>query len=429
MRVETLAVGTELLLGQIVNGNAATIGGRLAEAGLDHFRQTVVGDNVERIAEAIRLATARSDALIITGGIGPTLDDLTRDAMCAAAGVEMLFSDDYAEQLRQRWEARGRVMPESNLRQAHYPAGAEMIPNAKGTAPGLKMMIDGCWVFAVPGVPQEMVTLVDEVIVPFLRAEAGDSGVVVSRLLRSWGESESKVGEMLADLYDDHTNPTVAFLASSGEIKVRLTAKAGSATEAEELIAPLEAEVRSRLGRRIFGADGDVIETVLFRLLGERGWTIGTAESATGGLIAGRLTAIAGSSAHFVGGVVAYTAGLKQRLLDVPAGVIEEHGLVSEEVAIAMADGGATRLGADVVIAVTGSAGPDALEQKPGTMVIAVRTPEETVARTVYMPGDRERVRVYTSTAALHIARLAVLGAAGEADISHWVRRGASSRK
>jgi len=429
MIVETLAVGTELLLGQIVNGNAAAIGSRLADAGLDHYHQSVVGDNIDRIAEAITSAADRSGALIITGGIGPTLDDLTRDAMCQAAGAEMLFDDGYATRLREYWESRGRSMPESNLRQAHYPAGAEMIPNPKGTAPGLKMDINGCLVFAVPGVPAEMIAMVDDVIVPFLRSLVGEGGVMVSRLLRSWGESESKVSELLSDLYDDHTNPTLAFLASSAEIKVRITAKAENAESAAALIAPMEDEVRRRLGSRVFGADDDTIEAVLFRLLGERDWTIGTAESATGGLVAGRITAVPGSSAHFVGGIVAYSAEAKQRTLDVPAKLIEEHGLVSESVAIAMAEGGAARLGADVVVAVTGSAGPDALEQKPGTMVIAVRTPEETVARTLYMPGDRERVRTYTTTAALHITRLALMSAAKEADISHWVRRDAASRK
>lgn len=428
MIVETLAVGTELLLGQIVNRNAASIGLRLAENGLDHYHQAVVGDNVERIAEAIRRAASRSNALIITGGIGPTQDDLTRDALCAAAGVGMTFDRDYADRLRDYWESRGRTMPESNLRQAECPEGADMMPNPKGTAPGLRMRIDGCWVFAVPGVPAEMTTMVDDHVIPFLREEAGESGVVVSRLLRSWGESESRVSDLLADLYDDTTNPTIAFLASAGEIKVRITAKAATEEAAAALIEPVEAEVRRRIGRRIFGADDETVETVLFSLLEERGWTIGTAESATGGLVAARITAVPGSSAHFVGGVVAYSAEVKQTALDVPADVIAEHGLVSEAVAVAMADGGAKRLDADVVIAVTGSAGPDPLEARPGTMVIAVHTPEATVARTLYLPGDRERVRAYAATAGLHLTRLALLGLTEETDIGHWGRRNPGAR-
>jgi nicotinamide-nucleotide amidase len=410
MIVETLAVGTELLLGQIVNTNASVIGGRLADAGLDHYFQGVVGDNVDRISSAIRVAAARADALIITGGIGPTQDDLTREALCAAAGVEMAFSDAYAERLRRWWERRSQEMPESNLRQAQHPEGAELIINHKGTAPALRMKIGACWVFAVPGVPAEMIDLLDGDILPFLRSEVGDQGVVVSRLVRTWGESESRVGEMMADLFASSTNPTLAFLASSGEIKIRLTAKAPDRDAALALIAPVEAEVRRRMGPLVFGSDEETIEQALFDLLGGRDWKIATAESATGGMIAGRITAVAGASNHFVGGVVAYATSLKRSILGVSEELIAEHGVVSEPVALAMAEGAAVRLSADVVIAVTGSAGPDPQERDVGTMVIAVRTPEAAQTRTLHMPGDRERVRVYTSTAALHLARLAVAG-------------------
>ncbi len=410
MIVETLAVGTELLLGQIVNSNAATIGARLADAGLDHYHQAVVGDNVDRIAAAIGLAVRRSDALIITGGIGPTQDDLTREAMCAAAGVEMAYDDEYADRLRRWWERRGREMPESNLRQAQHPEGSHLLINRKGTAPGLRLQIGDAWVFAVPGVPAEMLTLLDEDVIPFLRTAAGAAGVVVSRLIRTWGESESRVGELMADLFDAGANPTLAFLASSGEIKVRITAKAENVGKAEALIAPVEAEVRRRMGRLVFGADDETLEQVLFAELAARGWSIGTAESATGGMVAERITAVPGASGHFVGSIVAYSPDLKVELLDVAEELIETNGVVSEPVAVAMAEGAAARLGADVVIAVTGSAGPDPLERSIGTMVVAVRTPEHAGARSLHMPGDRERVRVYTTTAALHLARLAVAG-------------------
>jgi nicotinamide-nucleotide amidase len=410
MIVETLAVGTELLLGQIVNSNAAAIGARLADAGFDHYHQAVVGDNVDRIAAAIELATSRTDALIITGGIGPTQDDLTREAMCAATGVPMEFDEEYAARLRRWWERRGRQMPESNLRQAQHPEGATLLINRKGTAPGLRLRIGSAWVFAVPGVPAEMLPLLDEEIIPFLRTEAGETGVVVSRLIRTWGESESRVGELMADLYETARNPTLAFLASSGEIKVRVTAKAGDAAAAEALIAPIEAEVRRRMGSLVFGVDDETVELVVFSELARRGWTIATAESATGGMIAERITAVPGASDHFVGAVVAYAPAVKESVLGVPHDLIEEHGVVSEPVALAMAEGAATGLGADVVIAVTGSAGPDPLERGVGTMIVAVRTPEDVRTRTLRMPGDRERVRVYTTTAALHLTRLAVAG-------------------
>jgi nicotinamide-nucleotide amidase len=412
VNVEMLAVGTELLLGQIVNGNGAEIGRRLADAGLAHYRQTVVGDNVDRIVEAIRTAAGRADALIITGGLGPTQDDLTRDALAAAAGVEMRFSDEFADHLRGWWERRGRTMPETNLRQAEYPDGAEMIPNGKGTAPGLQLRIGSCWVFAVPGVPQEMLPMLEDHIIPFLVAAAGgDTGVIVSRLLRTWGESESRIAELVGDLYDAGTNPTLAYLASGGEIKLRLTARGATRTAAGALIAPVEAEIRSRLGSLVFGADEETIERMLLAALGERGWKIAAAESATGGLVTAALTSVPGSSAVVLGGVVAYSPEAKVAMLGVPRATIDEFGLVSEETALAMAHGAAERFGAEVAVATTGSAGPEALEQPAGTMVVAVRTPEGARAHLLRLPGDRERVRAYTTTSALHHVRLAITGA------------------
>jgi nicotinamide-nucleotide amidase len=417
MIVEVLAVGTELLLGQIVNRNAADIGTRLADAGLDHYHQAVVGDNRVRMVEAIGLACSRADALIITGGIGPTKDDVTREALADAAGVPLLFDDAFAEWLRRYWEARGREMPDSNLRQAQYPDGAELIANLKGTAPGMRIEIDGTWIFALPGVPAEMIPMLEGDVLPFLQRHAGgDDAVVVSRLLRTWGESESRIGELLDDLFEESQNPTIAFLASAGEIKVRLTAKAESEAAARALIAPVEETVRERLGSRVFGADDDMIEVVLLRMLEERGWSLATAESATGGLIASRITSIPGASRVFRGGVVAYDTEVKRNQLGVPATTIDQHGVVSEPVAIAMANGVAVALRADVAVSVTGSAGPDPQDQPVGTVVVAVRTPDDVRAQTLRMPGDRERVRTYTTTAALHLTRLALEGAS-------WGRR------
>jgi len=411
MNVEVLAVGTELLLGQIVNGNAADLGGRLAAAGLDHYRQGVVGDNIVRITAAITEAVGRADALIITGGIGPTQDDLTREAICAAAAVPMEFAEDYADHLRRWWQARGREMPATNLRQAEHPRGAELIPTAKGTAPGLRLRVGQCWVFALPGVPQEMLPMVDEHVIPFLLGQAGvEGGVLVSQMLRTWGESESRIAEIVGDLYDTNTNPTLAFLASGGEIKLRLTARAATPAAAADLIAPVEAEIRRRLGRLVFATGADTIERIVLRLCAERGWTLATAESATGGLVSAALTSVPGSSEVVRGGIVAYHPELKTRLLGVDPAILDGFGLVSAETALAMAAGARRALGADVAVAVTGSAGPDALEQPVGTMVIAVETPEGSRARVSRSPGDRERVRVYTTTAALHLLRLGLTG-------------------
>jgi nicotinamide-nucleotide amidase len=411
MKVEVLAVGTELLLGQIVNGNAAEIGRRLAEAGLDHYRQVVVGDNLGRIVGALEQAVERADAVIVTGGLGPTQDDLTREAICAAAGLDMAYSEEFAAHLRRLWALRrGREMPVSNLRQAEYPAGAELLPNARGTAPGLRLKVRDTWVIALPGVPQEMLPMLDEQVVPFLVAESGGGGVLVSRLIRCWGESESGIAERLADLYESSMNPTLAFLASAAEIKVRLTARAASAEEAAALLDPVEAEVRRRLGRWVFAVGEETIEQIVLRLCREKGWTLGTAESATGGLVAERLTSVPGASEVFVGAVVAYSKALKTALLGVGPDVLEEQGVVSEAVALAMAEGGAARLRADVVVAVTGSAGPDPGGAPVGTMVVAVRTPEGSWARILHMPPNRERARSLTSTAALQAIRRAVAG-------------------
>lgn len=409
MIVEVIAVGTELLLGQITNRNAAFIGEKLADFGFDAHFQVVVGDNQDRMVDAISTALGRADALIITGGIGPTQDDVTREAIAAATNRAMRFNEEFAESLRKFWESRGRSMPESNLRQAEYPEDAQQIPNPKGTAPGLALQHGGCWIFALPGVPAEMQYLLTEEVLPRLQEAAGSDGVLMSRLLRSWGRSESQVAEMLDDLFQESSNPSVAFLASSGEIKVRLTAKADTLEGAEALIGPYERIVRERLGASIFGADDATIEQVVLDALVDRGWTFGTAESATAGMIAARIASVPGASKVFRGGAVVYATDLKQSLLDVPEEVLAE-GVVSEATALFMAEGAAERLGADVVVAVTGSAGPDPQEQEVGTMVIAVHTPDGSGSRVLRLPGDRERIRTYATTAALHLVRLAVVG-------------------
>lgn len=409
MIVESLAVGTELLLGQIINTNAADIARRLADSGITHVRQSVIGDNAERMDEAIAAAVSRCDALIITGGIGPTQDDVTRDSVAAVAGVPLVFDEEYADTMRELAVQRGREFSESNLKQAFRPDGSVVVPNHKGSAPGFRADIRGCWVFCLPGVPEEMRTMLDDSVMPFLRAHSGTSaGVVESRLLRSWGMAEAKVSEILDDIFRESENPTMAFLASSGEIKIRLTALAETKTEADTLIAPVEAEVRKRMGDFIFGADDETIEQVIHDQLLDRGWHVGSAESATGGLIARRLTTIGGTSATFRGSVIPYATDLKTSLLDVDPEIIEEFGVVSEETAAAMARGARDRLDVEVAVAVTGSAGPEAMEKPVGTMIVAVATPTVEIVKTFMMPGDRERVRAYTATAALHLVRTAL---------------------
>lgn len=405
MIVEVIAVGTELLLGQIINSNPATIGAALAERGFDAHYQQVVGDNIERIAATIRAALDRADAVIITGGIGPTQDDITREAVSAATGLELVFSEEYAEELRERWASRGRVMPESNLRQAYHPDGAELLPNPRGTAPGLAVEYEGKLIFCVPGVPAEMEHLVFEEVLPRLSAVSGDSEVIVSRLIRTWGRAESDVAEALDDLYEA-SNPSIAFLASASEIKIRITAKAADDAGAQALIEPVDREVRARLGDTVFGTDDETIEMILLRMLGDLGYMIGTAESMTGGMVAARLSQLPGSSAVFKGGIVAYDSELKERLL----GVSDVSTVVDEETAIEMAAGAREILGVDVAVAVTGSAGPDPMEKPAGTIVIGVATPDDVRAKEMRYPGDRERVRVFGTTAALQLTRLGLIG-------------------
>lgn len=404
--VEVVAVGTELLLGQIVNSNAAHIGSTLADHGLDSHFQQVVGDNLARVAASISMAIDRSDAVIITGGIGPTQDDLTREALCAATGLEMGFSEEYATHLRQWWDRRGRVMPESNLRQAQHPEGATLLMNPKGTAPGLELDHEGTLIFCIPGVPEEMEHLLAAEVMPRILERSGGPAVVRSRLVRTWGQSESMVGEVLDDLYLGSTNPSIAFLASAGEIKVRVTAKAEDHESAMALIAPVEKEVRARLAPWVFGSDDETVHSLIMKLLYERKWSIGTAESMTGGHVVAALTSVPGASAHVRGGLVAYDSELKAKLL----GVSDISRVVDEETAIEMAIGGQSLLGADVVVAVTGSAGPEPLEKPVGTVIVAVATPDDAHSRELIMPGDRERIRAYGTTTALHMTRLALSG-------------------
>lgn len=404
--VEVIAVGTELLLGQIVNTNALFIGAALADHGLDAHFQQVVGDNLDRVSTAIRTAVDRSDAVIITGGIGPTRDDLTREALCEATGREMVFNEDYALELRAMFEVRGREMPESNLRQAEHPEGSELMSNPKGSAPGIALEHEGSVVFCVPGVPREMQHMMTEEVVPRIAARSDGPSVVKSRLLRTWGQSESMIAEILDDLYVASTNPSVAFLASAGEIKIRITAKAESQEKATDLIEPVEAEVKTRLAPWYFGTDDETVHRLIFRHLGDKGWTIGTAESMTGGLVSASLTAEPGASKYVMGGVVAYDEELKRRFL----GVSDVDAVVNEETALEMALGGRKLLETDVVVAVTGSAGPEPMEKPVGTVIIAVATPEDARARELHLPGDRERIREYGTTSALHVARLGISG-------------------
>jgi competence/damage-inducible protein CinA-like protein len=405
VRAEVVGVGTELLLGQIANTNAQWISERLAEIGLDVLFHDVVGDNHQRIVEVLRLAAGRSEAVIVTGGLGPTQDDITREAVAEVASAPLVRRSELEDWLRGRFERMGRRMPESNLRQADVPEGAEVIENERGSAPGLVVRASGATIYALPGVPAEMRQMMRSAVLPRLAAESGPAGIA-SRQIRSVGMAESRIAELLDDLFHGSTNPTVAYLAGGGEVRVRLTAKAATLGEADALIAPVAEEVRVRLGDVVYSIGDEELEHVVARDLEAAGKTVACAESVTGGGVAKRLTAAPGASAYFRGAAVVYTAEAKERVLGVSHETIERQGIVSEACAREMAAGARRVFDADVAVSLTGSAGPEPHDgARPGTVWMALDAVDVAHARELRMPGDRATVLRWSEQAALDLLR------------------------
>ena len=406
MKCNVVAVGTELLLGQIVDTNSSYIGEQLAATGIASHLQLKVGDNLDRVIEAINIALADADAVILCGGLGPTHDDLTRDALAAVMGVELEHDDEVASVIRDLFARRNRTMAQNNLRQALVPRGATVIPQTRGTAPGLICPVGNKVMYAVPGVPHEMYDMLARAVLPDLLARSGSSSVIASRVLRTWGESESGLNEKLDPIIDELEalgNPTLAFLASGWEgIKVRLTAKAASAVAAEELLAIWETRVRDIVGDIVFGVDAETMESVVLSMLEERQWTFAVAESVSGGLVGGRITAVPGASRTFRGGIVSYASDVKFEVLDVDVGPV-----VSERAAAQMAIGAQELLGADVALSLTGVAGPDEQDGQPvGTLCIGVAFPDgETVTTTLMLPGQRDQMRQMSVISSLSFLR------------------------
>ena len=408
-------MGTELLLGQIADTNSAWLGEHLAAAGIaSHFHQAV-GDNHDRIVLAFRTALARSDGVIVCGGLGPTQDDITRDAIAEVMNVPLRRDDSVVELVRRMFSARGRQMSESNLRQADVPDGATIIPQTKGTAPGLICPVGHKVLYAVPGVPYEMAEMFDRGILPDLRrrmaANGEETGVIASRVIRTWGMSESGLGEALQGRIDEldassgDSTATIAFLASGIEgIKVRVTVRGTDAAAAASLLDDEEQKIRQILaeaaGDVVFGVDDEAIEDAVALALG--GLTLGLAESLTGGLVASRLVNVVGASSWFRGAVVSYASEVKYNILGVPEGPV-----VSPEAARAMAEGARRVLGADVGLAITGVAGPDSQDgQPPGTVYVGLALPgQPTEAAALSVPGDRDRIRQYATISALDLLR------------------------
>ncbi len=409
LRCDVLAVGTELLLGQIIDSNSAWIGGELAANGIDSLVQVKVGDNVGRIETQLRRLLESADAVIMCGGLGPTHDDLTRDAIAAVMGVDLVTDDGIAEVIREMFAARGRRMAENNLRQAQVPVGATIIPQTRGTAPGLicPVTVNGVdkVVYAVPGVPHEMYDMVHRAILPDLRRRSGDDSVIASRVLRTWGESESGLNERLDHVIEQlegPDTPTLAFLASGWEgLKVRLTHKAPTLDECTAQLDRWEQVVRAELGDLVFGTDDDTMESVVLDLCRRRGLTLATAESVTGGLVGARLTAIPGASDVFRGAIVSYATEVKQTLLGVAEGPV-----VSEAAARQMAHGVREQLGADIGLSLTGVAGPDEQDGQPvGTLYMGMVGPGFDEVRHARLPGQREQMRQFSVITALGLLR------------------------
>jgi nicotinamide-nucleotide amidase len=406
MRCDVVAIGTELLLGQIVDTNSSWLGEQLSAAGIDSCLQVKVGDNLNRMVKAIRQTLEDADAVIICGGLGPTHDDITREAIAEIMGVELEFNDEVGMVISEMFASRNRRMPEINMRQAMVPKGANIIEQRRGTAPGLICPVGNKVIYAVPGVPYELYEMFERAILPDLLVRSGSVSVISSRVLRTWGETESGLNERLFGVIEELEsvgNPTLAFLASGWEgIKVRLTAKAATRPEVVSILDEWEQKVRAVIGDIVFGVDDDTMESVVLQMLRERGLTLGLAESVTGGLVTGRLTGIAGASSVLRGGVVSYASEVKFDVLGVSKGPV-----VSPEAAVEMAIGAKRVLRADVGLSLTGVAGPEEQDgHRPGTLCIGVALPDGTTASSVVqLPGMRDQMRQLSVISALDFLR------------------------
>lgn len=411
MNAELVFVGTELLLGDILNTNAQFLSRELSLLGVDVYRQTTVGDNLERVKNAIREALSRSDIVITTGGLGPTEDDLTKEAVAEALGLPMELHANVLESLRCFFAERRHPMTKNNEKQAWFPKGSELLKNPRGTAPGCYIHHKEKHLFVLPGPPWEMEPMFRDEVRPILNRILPRAAVIVSRTLKMVGIGESVMEEKVKDLLAS-ANPTVAPYAKYGEVTLRLTAKCGTMAEAERLIASLEKTIRERIGETyIYGADEDTLESVVGELLRRRGWRLATAESCTGGLLADQITNVAGSSDYFDGGFITYSNAAKSDLLGVDPVLIANKGAVSPEVAAAMAEGARRVRKADVGVGITGIAGPGGgTAQKPvGLVYMAVALPNGTFVEEHRLTGERAGIKRRSAKLALNLLRRKLL--------------------
>ena len=404
-KAEILCVGTELLLGDIVNTNARELSAALRGLGIGVYWQSVVGDNPDRLRQAVKVARDRANLIITTGGLGPTYDDLTKDVVCEVFGVPLVMHEEEAEKIRAFFAQKGREMPENNLRQAMLPEGCTVFSNFNGTAPGFAFVADGTTVIQLPGPPREMRLMLETGVIPYLRGSTDE--ILVSKDIRIFGLGESSVEARLHDYMESLVNPTLAPYAGTAEVRLRATAMAPDEAAAEAMLEPVIARVRAELGDLVYAVDEPKLESVCLRLLKEKGLTFAAAESCTGGLIAKRFTDQSGASSAFMGGVVCYTNFVKHHVLGVPQETLDEFGAVSAQTAAAMAEGARRVCGSDIAVSVTGCAGPNSDERGTpvGTGFVGFASPEGTIVKPIQMGKDREWARVYAASFAFDLIR------------------------
>ena len=393
MKAEILAVGTEILLGDIVNTNSQYLAKRLADLGISVYHQSVVGDNPERLLQAYRLAFSRADLVIATGGLGPTKDDLTKEVAFEYFGKQSVVHKPSLKIIENYFKFMDRPMVKSNVKQAYFPVDAVILPNNNGTAPGCIIEENGKMVALLPGPPREMKPMFEESVVPYL--EKYQQGVLVSKVLRVIGVGESSAEEMIEDILDNQSNPTVAPYAKDGEMIFRITAKANTQQQGRKLMEPMEAQIRSRLGSNIYGEGDTTLENVLGEMLIDKKLTIATAESCTGGMVATKLINYPGISSVFMDGAVTYSNEAKINRLGVSKETLDKYGAVSSEIAAEMAQGIAKTAGTDIGISTTGIAGPDGgSDEKPvGLVYLGLYMKGEVRTKMLRLSGDRQKIR------------------------------------
>ena len=411
MKAEIISIGSELTSGQNLDTNSQWLSRRLAEAGIPVGWHTTVADDLADNVAAFKIAAGRAQLVLASGGLGPTQDDLTRQALAEAAGAPLVLDPASLAHIEQMFARRSRVMPAGNRIQAHFPAGAEPIANANGTAPGIWMTLGGCTIAAMPGVPSEMIAMYENQVKPRLLALGLGGGVLVQRKINCFGSSESGVEEKLLDLTRRGHVPEVGITVHDATISLRILARAASRAEAEAQIAPVERTIRERLGDLVFGVEEEDLQDAVLRLLAEKRRTLATAEGVTAGMVAERLAGVPGASAWFRGGVVAYDNRLKVEMLAVPQRLLDEHGAVSAAAAEAMAAGCRTRFRTDLAVSTVGIAGPGggSATQPVGLVFVGLAWEGGTASQTWNWISPRREVQSRTAKLALNLARLHLL--------------------